>query len=403
MAGTTAAEMIRQNDPDGTIAIISDEPYHLYSRVMLSKPNFFLGKIDSNAIWMKGESWYLENKIDFLGGKTASDLNVAEKSVTLSSGEKVQYEKLLLSTGVSTRKLSVPGAEKTGVCYLRTLDEGKAIMEKIKSAKRAVTVGGGFIGFEMADLMHLAGLDTTMLLRESRFWEPTLDETSSTIIENSIVAAGVKILKNVEISEILGDQNITGVKLNNGKSLETNMVLCGIGVTNQTDWIKQSGVAINRSIVANEYLETNLPNIWTAGDIAEYRDILLEETLQAGNWVSAKEQGRIAGLGMVGKREPFKFVSFYTTQGFGVSIAFVGDVRFDQNRQTIPRGTPGTNSYGQIIVDEKGQVIGATLLNRTSEMTTIAKLVEQNINVSSHLADLANPEFDLKQLLANSQ
>ena len=200
-AGTSAAETIRAKDPEGTIAIISDEIHPLYSRVMLSKPNFFLGKIPFEQIWMKSLDWYDKNKISFLGGRIASGLDVGKKILTMSDGRQIGYQKLLLAMGVRTREWNVPGADKKGIYSLRTLEDGKAIMDAIKTAKSAVTIGGGFIGFEMADLMKLAGLETTMLLREGYFWQQTLDEQSGKMIEDALQKSGVKILRNSEVAE----------------------------------------------------------------------------------------------------------------------------------------------------------------------------------------------------------
>ncbi len=399
VAGVTAAEMIRQNDPTGTIAIVSDEPYLLYSRVMLSKPYFFLGKVPFDQVWLKGEQWYKEKNITFLGGKKATGFDVSAKKLNLADGSAIAYDKLLIATGTATRKAKVPGAEKKGVHYLRSLEDGKGIMEDIKHAKSAVTVGGGFIGFEMADLMQLAGLKTTVVLREPYFWDPILDQASGSILEKAMNKAGVEILHEKEIVEITGDDNVSGVVLKDGKKMPCEVVIFGIGTVSQLDWVKASGVAVNRGIIANEFMETGAKDVWTAGDIAEYKDLILEENVQMGNWVSAHEQGRIAGLGMVGKREPFKFVSFYTTQGFGSTVAFVGDASPGSNRVIIPRGLAEKDSLGRIFVVGK-ELVGATLINRTQDMGTISKIIEQNIDVSAHHVELADPDFDLKKLLS---
>ena len=398
-AGVAAAEAIRQIDQNGSLTIVSDEKHALYSRVMLSKPNFFLGKIPFDQVYLKGDDWYRENRINFLGGQTASSVDGVNKIISLTTGEKLPYEKLLLAIGVRARTLNVPGADKSGVHYLRTLEYGKKIMADLKTGKTAVVVGGGFISFEMADLLKLAGLDTTIILREAYFWEPILDEASGLMIENSITKNGLKIIKQAEIAEINGADSVTGVTLKNGRQLSSDLVLCGIGVINQVDWLKSAGLAVNKGILANEYLETNLPAVWVAGDIAEYKDVLLAENVQMGNWVNAREQGRIAGLNMASdQKHQFKFVSFYTTQGLGLTIAFVGDVAPGRDRLIVPRGAPALNSYARLIIVGR-ELVGATLINRTAELTTIAKLIENNVDVSDHHAALADPDFNLKKLL----
>ncbi|MGC9605469.1 MAG: FAD-dependent oxidoreductase [Minisyncoccia bacterium] len=397
-AGVSAADAIRQNNAAGSIAIVSDEPYMLYSRVMLSKPNFFLGKVPFDQVWLKGEEWYKDKNIAFLGGKTATALDVAAKTVSLSNGDKISYDKLLIATGVNTRKINIPGADKKGVHYLRSLEDGKAIMAGIKTAKHAVTVGGGFIGFEMADLMQLAGLDTTVIILEPYFWDPVLDEAGGLMIERAMQKAGVKIIKNAEIVEITGDKAVNEIVLKDGRRLPCEMIIYGIGTIANLDWLKTAGLTTHRGLVANEFMETSLPGVWTAGDIAEYKDLILGENVVMGNWVSAHEQGRIAGLGMAGKRQAFRFVSFYTTQGFDTRVAFVGDASPSPGRVVIPRGSPEIGSYARIIL-ANGEVEGATLLNRTQEMGAISKLIERNIDVSARHKELGNADFDLKKLL----
>ncbi|MEK7181065.1 MAG: FAD-dependent oxidoreductase [Patescibacteria group bacterium] len=402
VAGATAAETIRGRDSEGSIAIVNEEPYMLYSRVMLSKPNFFLGQIPFESIWLKGKEWYEKNRVVFMGAKKLEKLETGRKLATLSDGTQIEYDKLLLATGVCTREWQVAGADKKGVFYLRTLEDGKKIIEAVKTGKRAIVIGGGFIGFEMADMLHLAGLDVTMVIRENYFWEPLLNEASGRMIEKAMTENGVKILYNLLVNEVLGNEEVKGVLLSNGTRLDCDMIICGIGAECHTDWIKSIGLNVNRGILANEYLETNLPDIWTAGDTAEFKDLILDETVQIGNWVNAREQGRIAAINMTGERKPFKFVSFYTTQGMGVTIAFVGDVRMGPDRIVIQRGSPEINSYGRIIILDKGsrkEVEGATFINRTKEMGSVAKLIESNMDVSNKTKELGDPNFDLKLLL----
>jgi NAD(P)H-nitrite reductase large subunit len=399
IAGVTAAETIRTKDAEGSIGLISDEPYVLYSRVMLSKPNFFLGKVPFDQIYLKGKEWYETNHIDFLGGKKAVNLDTTKKIITLADGAELQYQKLLLATGVDARRSTIGGADKKNVHYLRTLEDGMKIMANLKTAKHAITVGGGFISFEMADLMRMAGMETTLLLRETYFWEPMLDKKSGDMIEAALVKGGVTVLKGAEAAAINGGDSVESVTLKDGRTLPCELIIFGIGTTGTTDWLKQAGIEVNRGIVANEFLETNAPDVWTAGDVAEYNDLILGEHVIMGNWVNGREQGRVAALNMAGDKRPFKFVSFYTTQGFGTTIAFVGDASPGADRVIIPRGSPEANSYARILIVGK-EIIGATLINRTSEMTVISRLIDQNVDVSGKLAELGDPKFDLKSLLA---
>ena len=187
IAGTTAAETIRELDASGTIAIVSDEPYRLYSRIMLSKPNFFLEKIPFDQVWLKKDEWYAEKRVELLSGRKAVGMGVPKKILTLDNGEKINFKKMLLAIGGCARKWNVQGTEKKGVFYLRTLDDAKSIIAAVKSAKQAVAIGGGFVSFEMCEMLRLAGVGVTLVIRESYYWEPLLETIRQGKIDPSFV------------------------------------------------------------------------------------------------------------------------------------------------------------------------------------------------------------------------
>jgi len=175
------------------------------------------------------------------------------------------------------------------------------------------------------------------------------------------------------------------------------MILCMIGVIFPTEWLKSSGITLNRGIVSNEFLETNIPDVWTAGDIAEYNDLALREMLHCGNWMNSRAHGEIAGLGMTGKRTEYKAVTFQTSHGFGETLGFTGDTRVLPDRQAVYRSDPEKNSLVRIIVRGEN-IVGATLVNKLPEMGTITKLIKDGVNVSGKTEEMAKPDFDLKIL-----
>lgn len=405
VAGTTAAETIRSRDKSGSIMIVSDEPYPLYSRIMLSKPNFFLEKIPFDNIWLKKDRWYEEKQVSLFLNKSAASLNTNNKKITLDDGKEINYDKLLLAIGGCARRFSGPGADKKGVFVLRSLDDAKSIIAGTKTAKQAIAIGGGFVSFEMCEMLRLAGIDVTLLVREDYYWQNLLDEPSGLMIEEALAKGGVKILRKTEVAEVLGGDQAEGLLLKDGNKLECDMVVVGIGLLCPFAWIEQAGIVVNRGVIANEYLETNAKDVWVAGDAAEFNDLILEERVQLGNWVNAQMQGRAAGFNMAAsldelgiRKEPFRMVSFYTTQGFGITIAFVGDVRPEKDRLIIPRGSPEQGSYSRILIKD-GEVVGATLINRTQELGVITKIIEKNIKTAGRENNFSDPSFNLAELL----
>lgn len=398
VAGTTAADTIRAADKQAGIHIVSDEAYRFYSRIMLSKPNFFLEKVPFDSVYLRSDTWAKENNIGFTLNQSAASLDRQQKIVTLGNGEQIGYNKLLLALGCNVVRWAIPGADKAGIHYLRTLDDAKGIIADVKRSKHAVVIGGGFIGFEMCDMLKLAGLATTLIIREKYFWEPLLDEASGRMIEAALKNGGVNIIYQTQVEEVLGEERVTGVKLNNGTTLPVDMIIVGIGTRSTTEWLAKAGIECNRGILANEFLQTNDPDVYTAGDVAEYGDTILNEHIQFGNWANAQMQGKTAATNMMGGHLPFRHVSFYSAQGLGTAIVFAGDVRVTPNRTVIQRGSPTDHGYTRIIVQD-GEVEGATMINRTLDLMPLTKIIERDLKVEPMMKQLADPNFDLKKIV----
>jgi len=398
VAGTTAAETLRKNDPDGTIAIVSDEPYPLYSRVLLSKPGFLRGEQPIESAWLKKKEWYDENKIAFLGGISATALDGSAKQVTLSGGNVVLYEKLLIATGAHARKWPIPGADKKGLVYLRTLDDAKGIIEMLPVKKNAVIIGSGLVSFEIADILRSLGIGITLAMRERYFGEPVLSEREGKMLEKTLEEKGVKILRQTEVKEVLGEQEVSGLVLKDETKIDCDIVFCMIGIVLPNDWLKTSGIGIKRGVLANEFLETNIPDVWTAGDGTEFNDVVLKETELYGNWMNSRAQGETAAQNMLGQKKEFRLVSFQTSHGFGNALGFVGDSRVLPGRSEIFRIAPDGNSLTRFIVFG-GRIIGATLINRMGEMGTIAKLIQNGTDISQKQKELEDPNFDIKNII----
>ena len=402
VAGTTAAEALRKREPDATIAIVTDEPFRLYSRVLLSKPVFLTGEQHVDSAWLKTDAWYQDNKINLVVATSAHTLDPETKTVTLSNGDILGYEKLLLATGTHSRPWHVPGRAKFGVHYLRTLDDAKGIIDDLRAGKKyAVIIGSACVTYEVADILRTKGIGVTEVMRESYFWEPTLSREESGIIEGRLLERGVTLMPKTEVTEILGDNEVTGVILADGRMIACDMVFAFIGVVLATEWLTSSGIKIDRGIIANEYLETSIHDVWTAGDCARFKDVILEDSVIMGNWMNAVKQGEVAATNMAGEKKRYELISFHSSHGFGDMISFAGDVRASRDREYIMRGNVGERKLGRLIL-RGGRIVGATMVNRTQELATIVKLISQCTDVSKKKTELADASFDLKTLLLPS-
>ncbi len=398
IAGTTAAETIRTNDPEGSIAIVSDEPHRLYSRVLLSKQNWLTGGQAFDRVWLKSEVWYTQERIHLFRGLRATILDANAQVVTLSDGDTLHYEKLLLATGTHSRRWKVPGADKQGVMYLRTVDEAKVLREVVQDAPaHVVMVGGSWVSFEIIDILLSHGFQVTEVLREKYFFERQFSQEEASIIERVLIDRGVEIIRESEVSEVLGDVHVEGVRLKDGRMIPCTYVLAMIGVEHPLEWVAQAGIATHTGIYANEFLETNVPHIWTAGDTAESWDRALGETTIMGNWMSARFQGDIAGKNMSGQHVPFDQVSLHLSHGFGFTIGWIGDVSPGADRIIVHYPTPEPDTYCRIIIWQ-GRIVGGTTINRPDLMQAITTLIKKKTSVGHVVADIAAGSVDLGAL-----
>ncbi|MDO8624264.1 MAG: FAD-dependent oxidoreductase [bacterium] len=408
IAGTTAAETLRKREPDATIAIVTDEPYRLYSRVLLSKPAFLTGEHHVDSAWLKTEAWYREQKIDLMVAVSAHELDPETKTVRLSNGDILGYEKLLLALGTHSRKWYIPGRDKLGVHNLRTLDDAKGIIDDLHAGKKhAVMIGSSCVTYEVADILRSKGIEVTEIMRERYFWEPTLSKEEAEITEKQLVERGVTLLPETEVTEILGDAEVMGVVLKDknaitcggdGRTIDCDMVFAFIGIVLPVEWLTSSGIALEHGIIANEYLETSIPDVYTAGDCARYKDTILGDSVIMGSWMNAVKQGEVAAGNMLGDKKPYALISFHSSHGFGDMISFAGDARMRPDRECIMRGSTAERKLGRIILSG-GRVVGATMVNRTQELATLVKLISLKTDVTGKKAELADVNFDLKTLL----
>jgi nitrite reductase (NADH) large subunit len=398
IAGTTAAETLRKKDAVSSIAIVSDEPHPLYSRVLLSKVGILNGEKPLDSVFLKNQAWYDTNKITLISGTTATGLNAAAKKVTLSGGKDAEYDKLLLATGVHAKKWTVTGAEKKGVLHLRGLDDMKALIEAFRTKKHAILIGSGFVSFEIAEVLRSLNINTTLVMREKYYSEPVLSEAEGKMIEKNLEDHGVVIKRDMEVTEVLGDGVVTGVLLRDGTKLDCDMVLSMIGIMYPIQWLRSSGIKLNTGIVTNEFLETSLPNVWSAGDTTEYFDKVLKEPFMYGSWMNARAQGETAALNMTGKKTELRVVSFQTSNGFGNTIGITGDIRVLPGRTVINRSSPIDNSHCRLLIKD-GVIVGATIINRVQELATISRLIKEEVNISAKLGEMGSAKFDLKTLV----
>ncbi|MEK7665511.1 MAG: FAD-dependent oxidoreductase [Patescibacteria group bacterium] len=358
IAGTTAAEELRKIDPNGSIVLISEEQNRLYSRVLL--PHYINGKVERERCFLKKESWYEQQKIEAHFGVTVSKLDVKNHFVATSDGREHEYDKLLIATG---GEVKTHDEDCRGISYLRTLDDADHLLQLLGESPSSVgIVGAGFIAIEYINIFADRGLKAELFTRTGRFFSRSLDQDSSDLIKERVERDGIVVSNN---PPRLQEYAIVGI---------------GMGVAPDLSWIKEAGVETRAGILANDFLETNVPNVYTAGDVAEYFDLFAKRHLIVGNWMNAMTQGRIVAKTMAGERTRFELVSSYATNVRGMEIIFVGDTDREKAERIIRRGSKGEGGITQLFV-RAGRVVGATLVNRNSERAEVTKLIREKIDL----------------------
>lgn len=406
-SGTTAAETIRNLKPDATIAIVSDEPYEQYSLVLI--PHYIRGKISREQVFLKKPPWYGERKIDLLKGICSQSLEVSKKTVTLSNGEQIEYGKLLITVGGRVVPFNVPGADSKNLLYMRTIEDADKIIETAKQSKKALIIGGGFIGLELASCFLKNGVSNiTALVLEDYYWQGKLDSESGKVVTGVLAKNRIKIETKVEISHFdTVDGVITAAIAKDGRRFEVDVVGVGIGIRPDLAWLKESGIGVDRGILTNEYLETNVSDVYAAGDCAQFWDVIFERQHMLGNWANATSQGSAVGKTMCGERTVFETASSYSISFFDPpangSCSFLGvtDEKFAE--QIVVRGSAADGKISRIFVKKYGainRIVGATVINNAAEVAPLTMAIKNKVDVSEHVADLGKAEFDLKLLMS---
>ncbi|MEW6555783.1 MAG: FAD-dependent oxidoreductase [Elusimicrobiota bacterium] len=299
-AGVTAAEVIRSTAKKSEITIISDERFGPYCRIFTS--SYIAGEITENEMLMRPRNFYDEFKIKHLLGKKVKTLFVKEKKIQIDDGKKISYDKLLIATGATPTFPDIPGIKLSGVFGLRTIEDANAIVKRIAKTKRAIIIGGGLVSCKAAYSLIKRGLKVTIVVASNRLLSQMLDNEASAIVQKKAESLGIEIKFNTDVKEIFGKESVSGVILNDGTKIICELVVVGKGVKPNIDFLKGSGVKVDRGVIVDKYLNTNIPDIFAAGDVAQGWDSLYEDNRINAMWPNAVVQGKIAGLNMAGEK-----------------------------------------------------------------------------------------------------
>lgn len=416
VAGIASIEAIRSLDREGEVVMISDDPHGFYSRPGLAY--FLTGELHDKALFPFTAAAYRKMNFRYVKGRVQKILREAHV-LELEEGTSLSYDKLLLAVGAQAMPLKVAGADLDGVLKLDHLEDAKKILKYARRGRTAVVVGGGITALELVEGFLARGVKVHYLLRGDRYWSNVLDEQESRIVEHRLQEEGVRLHFRSEIVEILGKKGaVNCVRLADGKTLACDMVAYAIGVRPRLELAKQAGLEIDRGILVNEYLQTNDPSIYAAGDVAQVYDPASGQSVLDSLWGPARQQGYAAGLNMAGKRTAYrKAVPFNVTRLAGLTTTIIGMVGSgrDDDLVGIARGDSETwRHLPEAIVAQTGfevnrlrllvgerTLLGAVVMGDQKLSFPLEKIISDGMDISPIRERLLAPKARVGDVIAD--
>ncbi len=416
VAGLSAVEAIRSVDKLGEIVMISDDPHGFYSRPGLAY--YLTGELQDKALFPRTKEDYQKLNFNFLKARVTRILR-SDHALLIDGKSRLAYDKLLIAVGARALPLEVQGAAgMKGVVKLDHLADAKNMLTQARRGKTAVVVGGGITALELAEGLHARGMHVHYLLRGDRYWSNVLDKHESQVVEGRLQAEGVTLHYKAELQEVIGKKgSVTAVHLKDGSVLKCDLLAYAVGISPCLELVNETNLAKDRGLLVNEHLQTTDPDIYAAGDVAQVFDPLTGKSALDSLWNPAREQGRVAGWNMAGRKSAYlKSAPFNVTRLAGLTTTIIGVVGRgkDEDMIGIARGDSETwrelpeaivaqsgfeINHMRLMVGEK-TLVGAILMGDQTLSWPLQKMVAGRADISSIRDQLMQPNAPLADLIA---
>lgn len=416
VAGLAAIESIRSVDKAGEMVMIGDDPHGYYSRPGLAY--YLTGELPDQALYPRTQEDYKSLNFKYVKGRVTR-IQRAKHLLEIDGKTSLSYDKLLVAVGAQAVPLEIPGAKLEGVLKLDHMNDARHILKLAKRGKTAVVVGGGITALELTEGLLARGVKVHYLLRGNRYWSNVLDEHESRMVEKRLQAEGVTLHFHAELIEVVGKNNrVSGVRLLDGRSLRCDLVAYAIGIRPRLELARASELAVDRGILVNERLQTNDPDIYAAGDVAQVYDPATGRSVLDSLWTPAREQGHVAGLNMAGKITAYlKSTPFNVTRLAGLTTTIIGLVGHGRDDDVIgiARGDSETwrelpdaivaqagfdVNHLRLMIGEK-TLIGAVVMGDQKLSMPLQKMIANHVDISSIRQRLLQPKAPVADLIAD--
>jgi 3-phenylpropionate/trans-cinnamate dioxygenase ferredoxin reductase subunit len=392
LAGAKAAEALRQEGFDGRIVLIGEEAEQPYERPPLSK-DYLRGESPREKAHVHANDFYAANEIELRTGTSVDWLEPDNRAVVLADGERLGYDRLLLATGAEPRRLQISGTDLDGIHYLRELRDADAIGARLERGGRVVVVGAGWIGAEVAASARQKGLDVTIVERGDLPLQHVLGREVGRIYAEIHRDHGVELVSGAAVDRFEGGAGVERVRLSDGRTLEADFVVVGIGVEPRTRLAERAGIAVDDGVVVSDRLETSAEGVFAVGDVAAAHHPFYGRRLRVEHWANALNQPLTAARAMLGKPASYERLPYFFSDQYDVGMEYSGHAaRWDD---VVFRGDPDEREFIAFWL-EAGRVVAGMNVNVWDVTEPIQELIRSRQHVAAER--LRDPDLPLEDL-----
>ena len=396
LAGARGAQSLREEGFTGRVVLIGDETERPYERPPLSK-DYLMGKSDRKSTYVHPSEWYAEQRIELRLGVPVTRINPGEHEVVMADDTRIGYDKLLLTTGSSPRRLPVAGADLEEVLYLRRLQDSDRIRATLQTASRVAIIGAGWIGLETAAAARAAGVEVTVLEGAELPLLRVLGREVAQTFADLHHKHGVDLRCGVQVAEITGARgHVSGVRLADGTSVSADAVIIGIGILPNTQLAETAGLRVDNGIRVDAQLRSSDPDVFAAGDVANAFHPLLGKSIRVEHWASAQNQPLVAAKAMLGRVAAYERMPYFFTDQYDVGIEYTGYVEPDGYDQVVFRGDVATSEFIAFWLD-RGRVLAGMNVNVWDVTEPIEAIIRDGNPVD--VRRLSDPDVPLASLV----
>jgi NAD(P)H-nitrite reductase large subunit len=401
IAGSTAAEELRERDPEAEITVITDEGEPLYNRILIKE--YAKGKMPEAPVGIHAEDWYTDRDIDLRMNTLVTAVDEDAHELTTHEGEQIEYDKLLVASGGTPAQLPVPGTDAEGIHHFWTFEDAREIREGMERADNAVIVGAGLLGIDLAAIAGAHDLENAWyIMRGNRWWRYALSLEGAEIMHEAMADLGVELVFESGVEEFVTDDSghVEATIDANDERYPSDFVGSAIGLNFNTELLQGTSVETDDGILTDEYMRTDAPDIYAAGDVTRFEDAVIGERAQNGSWGSAKEQGSLAARTMLADQgrdvetEEFRWVSSYSITHFDfpfLSFGYPTEGDADAERKY-------DETTWRRLAFKDGQLIGGVLIGDLSAQSKYKDLILSGADVADQKEILLQETFDTEDL-----